>query len=146
MDALQARALLFQRKLSIKNVEWSIPGAEGLDNQLAIIELTEDQLQHARALAKQPDDTINSARAGAAAICKALVLRDTKERILTDADTEAVASWGHAILSPLNSLVEDVSALTEKSLEAAKKNLPVTPVSDSNTISPIESAAIPEQN
>ncbi len=122
MDALTARALLFQRKLSIKNIDWSIAGCEALDSQLAIIELGEDQIVGCADLAKKPDGTIDNAIAGAAAICKALVLRETKERILTDNDAQSVASWGHSVLGPLNNLVQEVSALTPDAIENAKKN------------------------
>ncbi len=136
MDALTARTLLFQRKLATKDVEFSLPGIPELDNQLAVIELGEDQLQECNKLAEKPDGTVDKRLVGAAAICKALIMRETKERVLTDNDAEAVASWGHTILTLLGDLVGEVSALSKDALEAAKKNFPKTPVNDSATSSP----------
>ena len=146
MDALQARALLFQRKLAIKNVDWSIPQVPKLDNQLAIIELGEDQIAHCSKLAEQPDGTINNAIAGAASICKSLVMRDTKERLCSDNDAQEVSTWGHSVLKPLADLVEEVSALSVSALAVAKKSLPTTPGSDSSTILPTASEATPDQS
>lgn len=146
MDVLTARTLLFQRKLSIKNVDFSLPGVEALDNQLAIIELGEDQLQECSALAEKPDGTVDKTLVGSAAICKSLVLRDSKERILTDTDVEAVASWGHTILQLIGDLVAEVSALSKEASEAAKKNFPKTGANDSGTSSPVNSAEAPAPN
>lgn len=136
MDALTARSLLFQRQLTLKNVEFTLPGVEALDNQLAIIELGEDVLQQCNKLAEKSDGTVDKTLVGAAAICKSLVLRDSKERILTDNDVEAVASWGHTILSLLGDLTAEVSALSPAAVEAAKKNFPKTVENDSATSSP----------
>jgi hypothetical protein len=136
MDALTARTLLFQRQLTIKNVDFSLPGVEGLDNQLAVIELGEAQLMQCNALAEKPDGKVDSTLLGAAAICKSLVLRETKERILTDNDAESVSMWGHTILGLLGDLVTEVSALSPSAKEAAKKNFPKTLENVSVTSSP----------
>lgn len=142
MDALTARTLLFQRKLASKDIDWSIEGVEGLDGQLAVIELTEDQIAHCADLAKQPDGSVSNAIAGAAAICKALVLRETKERILSDNDAQAVSTWGHSVLGPLNTLVNEVSQLTQEAVEKAKKTLSIVPANGSDTSLPENSEAV----
>jgi hypothetical protein len=136
MDALTARTLLFQRQLTIKNVEFTLPGIPELDNQLAIIELGEDVLQECNKLAEKSDGKVDSNLLGAVAICKSLVLRETKERILPDNDAESVSMWGHTILGLLGDLVTEVSALSPAAKEAAKKNFPKTPVTVSDTSSP----------
>jgi|SRR6266487_500095 len=132
MDALQARALLFQRKLAESPVDWSIPGLPELDNRLSIIELPADGLKACANLATIADGTVDNTLAMAASVCKSLVLRETKERIFSDTDIEAVASFGTTVLKPLSDVVEVVSGLSANSLAEAKKNLKIIPESDSS--------------
>lgn len=146
MDALAARALMFQRKLSIKDVDWSIPGLPELDNQLSCIELGEDALEECRNLSKLPDGTISSRLAGAASVCKSLVMRDSKERLYSDTDIEGVSSFGHSVLAPLEDLVALISGISTDALANAKKNYPLIPASALSTSSPTESVVTPETN
>lgn len=123
MNALEARALLFQRKLACKDVDWSIPGLPELDNQLAILELGADQTGISAKFAEKPDGTTDNILAMAATVCLALVMRDTKERVFTDNDIEMVATFGASVLKPLSDLVVQVSGLAHGALEEMKKNL-----------------------
>jgi hypothetical protein len=136
MTAAQARVLLFQRKLALLPVDFSIPGVPKLDNQLSVIELGEDALRDCNKLAEQKDGSTDPALAQCAAICRSLVLTDTKERLCSDNDVESVLAWGHSVLGPLSELVTQVSALTADSLAYAKKNSPIIPVNVSATLSP----------
>ena len=142
MDALTARALLFQRKLAELPVPFSIPGVPELDNLLSVIELGEDQLQECAKLATDANGVVNNALSGALAICKSLVLKETKERLCTDLDAQFFLTQGHSVLAPLNALVVQVSALNDNALENAKKNFPLTVVSGSDSSLPENSAAV----
>ncbi len=144
MNAFEARTLLFQRKLAIKDVDWSIPGLPELDNQLAILELGADQTGLSAKLAEKPDGTTDNILAMAASVCFALVMRDTKERVFSDRDVEAVASLGASVLKPLGDLVVEVSGLASNALEDAKKNLRPTLVQDLS-ISSVENLAAVSQ-
>ncbi len=147
MDALQARALLFQRKLQEIPVDISLPGLEELDNQLSVLEMTGADTTNASKLVEGPDGKVDGMAQTAAVICKALILRKTKERIFTDNDIEVVVHFGLTILTPLSQAVAKASGGGVTAIEAAKKNLSTTPVSDSSSISPESSAEVsPSQN
>jgi hypothetical protein len=147
MNKEEARALLFQRKLTEVPVTISLPGLEALDNQLSVLELGADQMQHASKLAEGPNGESDNQLTMAAMICKSLVLRETKERLLNDLDFEAVTAWGTTVLLPLSKLVSQASGLGEDALEAAKKNSVTIPVSISATSSLVNSAeGLPSQS
>lgn len=122
MDALTARALLFQRKLAELQVEISLPGLEALDHQLSVLEIPGDSIQEGTELAKGPDGNVNAQIVQAFAICRSLVLRETKERIFSDTDVEAVAKFGISITKPLSDLVSEVSGMADGAVSTAKKN------------------------
>lgn len=145
MEALAARALLFQRKLAELPVEFSIPGISELDNQLSVLELGADQLSLAAKLAETPNGP-DKMLATAASVCLSLVMRETKERIFSDTDVEAVSKFGMTVLLPLSKLVDQVSGLSPSAVEDAKKNSSTTPANDSNTSSPTASEATPSQS
>ena len=142
MDALQARALLFQRKLQEFPVDISLPGLEELDNQLSVLEMTGADTTNANKLVEGPDGKADGMAQTAAVICKALILRETKERIFTDNDIEAVVHFGLTILTPLSQSVAKASGGGVTAIEAAKKNSSTIPVSGSNTSSPENSAEV----
>lgn len=145
MNALEARALLFQRKLAELPVDFSIPGVKALDGQLSVLELGADELSEATKLAETPNGTDNIL-AMAASVCKSLIMRDTKERVFSDNDVQGVAHFGTSVLKPLADLVTQVSALSPDALAQAKKTLSPTPASDLNTSSPENSADTPSQS
>lgn len=122
MNALEARALLFQRKLSMLNVDFSIPNVPELDNQLAVLELTPADLSNCRKLTIGKDGEVDQVLAMAASVATALVLRETKERICSDNDIEGVASWGLSVLKPLSELVDKASGASANAVADAKKN------------------------
>lgn len=143
MQALEARALLFQRKLKEVLVEASIPGVPELDGLLSVLELKANDMSHASKLS-EVNGVADEILMTAAMVCKSLVLRETKERLCSDLDLEGVASWGMTVLKPLSELVAQACGLTPEALVAAKDFLPATPVSDSSTSSPVNSAeAVP---
>lgn len=141
MNALEARALLFQRKLACKDVDWSIPGLPELDNQLAVLELGANQTGLSAQWATKPNGTVDNILAMASSVVLALVMRDTKERVFTDNDVEMVSMFGASVLRPLSELIVQVSGLDPNALEEAKKNLKKTQESASSTSSP-ESLAV----
>lgn len=122
MTALQARVLLFQRKLKELPVEISLPDLEALDHQLSVLEIPGDSIQEGTELAKGPDGNVNAQIVQAFAICRSLVLRETKERIFSDTDVEAVAKFGISITKPLSDLVSEVSGMADGAVSTAKKN------------------------
>ncbi len=156
MNAAEARALLFQRKLHEVPVDFSLPDLEVLDGQLSMLELTAGDMQHAGKLAEGPDGTDDEIMMTAAMVCKSLVLRESKERIFSDTDIGAidfatgvssgVAGFGMTILKPLSELVAKACGLTADDLLAAKKNSPTIPVSASDTSSPEKSEVAPAQS
>lgn len=146
MEALQARALLFQRKLKEIPVNIALPDLPELDGQLSVLELGADQLRLANQLAETPDGTTDHIRAMAAAICLSLVMRETKERVFSDNDVEGVAKFGYTVLNPLNDLVELASGLSKNAVEIAKKNSLATQENGSNSTSPTASEATPSKS
>jgi hypothetical protein len=150
MNAAEARALLFKRQLSIENVEWSIPGLPELDGQLATLELRGNDTSHADKLAEGPDGETDEALATAALVCKALVMRDSKERVFSDTDmgsidpitgvASGVVGFGMTVLKPLATQIMRVSQIGRFAIDTTKKNLTPTQESDSNTSSPELSA------
>lgn len=139
--ALNARALLFQRKLAEATVDFSIPGVSELDGQLSILEMTGTQLDDVQSLAKEADGSDPSKpRAMAAGICLALIMRADKERVFSDTDIDAVEAMGLSVLVPLNALVEKTSALDGEAMAAAKKSSSTDQTSASNTSLPIDSS------
>ena len=126
MNAAEARALLFQRKLAELPVNVSLPDLAALDGQLSVIELSGADTTNARKLAMESDGTIDDMMAGAGMICASLVLRETKERILNMTDIQAVAGWGGTIITPLIELIGKVSGFAPKDVLNAKTDfLPV---------------------
>src|SRR5258706_8605754 len=87
--ALEARALLFQRKMQEKPVIFEIPGVPELNGKLSMLELQASQLKQAERLADTPDGT-DDVLMMAASIAKSLVLADTKERVFSDNDIGAI--------------------------------------------------------
>jgi hypothetical protein len=138
--SLRARALLFQRKLAEATVDFSIPGVTELDNQLSVLELGGDQLALASDMAEKPDGKTSKTGAMAASICLTLVMREDKERVFTDTDVDTVEAFGLSVLMPLNSLIEQVSGLSNDALAIAKKSSQTTPDAASSTSLPVNSA------
>ena len=136
MQALQARALLFQRKLAYQDYNGSIPGVPELDGQLGILELTGTITSQIDRLAKDPDGGTVDTLQMAGMVVNGLVMRESKERLFADNDTEAVAGFGLLVLIPLATLVADLSGVSKDALERAKKTLKIAPAPTSPTSSP----------
>jgi len=85
-NAAEARALLFNRKLQEKPVEFSIPGLEELDGELSVLELKASELKQCEKLSEGPDGETDNILMMAAVVCKSLVMRATKERLFSDTD------------------------------------------------------------
>jgi len=122
MNAHEARAALFQRKISYEDYNESIPGVPELDGMLGIIELRASDTAHASKLAIDENGEQDQALVLGAVVAKALVLRETKERLCSDSDIEAVADWGMLVLKPLSEKIAKHSGLSEDALIGAKKN------------------------
>jgi hypothetical protein len=156
MNAAEARALLFQRKLKEVPIEDSLPDLEALDGQLSVLELKAGEMQHANKLAQGPDGTADEIVLTAAMICKSLVLRATKERLFNDGDmgminpatgeSSGVAGFGMQVLKPLSDQVAKACGLSTQALLAAKKNSPIIPENASDTSLPANSEAVPSPN
>ena len=140
MQALEARALLFQRQLSSMPVTWSIPGIPQLDGLLSCLELGADQMNNCAKLAEVADGTTDNVLAMAASVCKSLVITETKERVFSDTDVQGVAGFGTSVVKPLSDLVEKVSGLTATAVDDVKKNSSTVPENVSSSSSPENSA------
>jgi hypothetical protein len=134
MKALEARALLFQRKITLLNVDFTIPEIPELDDQLAVLELTAADVSQCQKLSKTADGS-DQTLAMAASIVKSLVMRENRERVCGDNDVEAVAGWGLSVIKPLSDLVDKVSGLTPTAVVDAKKNSKTTQKNDSDSSS-----------
>src|SRR5260221_315026 len=141
-SALEARALLFKRKLQEKPVIFSIPGAEELDGELSMLELKATELKHAEKLADTPDGT-DEIIMMAAVVAKSLVMLDTKERVFSNNDTETIADFGLVALKALSDLASEASGIGVDFLAEAKKKLQAAQSNASNSSSTVnlESAA-----
>ena|SRR6266699_1420346 len=138
-NAAEARALLFNRKLQEKPVEFSLPGLEELDGELSVLELKASELKQCEKLAEGPDGEADEILMMAAVVCKSLVMRATKERLFSDTDMgtinyatgegSGVAAFGLVVLKPLSDLASQASGIgidllaeTKKKLQAAQSN------------------------
>lgn len=136
MQAAEARALLFQRKLNYEDYTDSLPGLPELDGQLGILELPADESVSLKKNIKDASGEDNEALGLASMVSKALVMRDTKERVFQDTDIPMVAGFGMSRLLPITKKISAVSKLSQDDIEAAKKNSIAIPGSDSATSSP----------
>jgi hypothetical protein len=118
MNAEQARALLFQRKVAYKNFDGEIPGIPELKGELGILELPARELVKATKGENESDEALQLATI----VAQALVMRGSKERVFSDTDIEAVAGFGLSILRPIAEEVNAVSGVTPEMVEHAKKN------------------------
>lgn len=119
MNAEQARALIFQRKVAYQDFAGELPGIPELNEQLGILELPAAEL--VKATRDQGDET-DQALQLATIVAKSLVMRTSKERIFSDTDIESVAGFGLSILRPIAEEVNKISGVTPEMVEAAKKN------------------------
>src|SRR5258707_5078120 len=132
-NAAEARALLFNRKLQEKPVEFSIPGVEELDGELSVLELKASELKQCEKLAEGPDGETDEILMMAAVVCKSVVMRATKERLFSDTDMgtinyatgegSAVAAFGLVVLKPLSDLASEASGIGVDLLAETKKKL-----------------------
>jgi hypothetical protein len=122
MDALQARALLFQRKLKYEDFKGSIPDVPELDDQLGILELPANEAVKAEKLAKGADGETDEALQLGALVARGLVFRGTKERLFSDEDIEGVAAFGLSVLNPIAERIREISGLSEKAVDESKKS------------------------
>lgn len=118
MNAEQARALLFQRKVAYQDFNGEIPGVPELAGHLGILELPARDLVRATKGENENDEALQLATI----VAQALVMRGSKERVFSDTDIEAVAGFGLSILKPIAEEVTRVSGVTQEQVEAAKKN------------------------
>ncbi len=129
-NAAEARALLFNRKLQEKPVEFSLPGLEELDGELSVLELKASELKQCEKLAEGPDEKTDEILMMAAVVCKSLVMRATKERLFSDTDMgtttgegSGVAAFGLVVLKPLSDLASEASGIGVDLLAETKKKL-----------------------
>jgi len=148
-SALEARALLFQRKLQEKPVIFSIPGVEELDGELSMLELRATELKWCERLSDTPDGT-DEILMMAAVVARSLIMLDTKERLFSDTDIDTVADFGLAALKPLSDLASEASNIGVDLLAEAKKKLAAAQLPDSNSSSTVNSeppaVALPSMN
>ncbi len=135
-SALEARALLFKRKLQEKPVIFSIPGVEELDGELSMLELKASELKQAEKLADTPNGT-DEILMMAGVIAKSLVMTDTKERVFSDNDIDTVADFGLVVLKGLSDLASEASGIGIDLLADAKKKLAAAQSNASNSSSTV---------
>ncbi len=132
-NAAEARALLFNRKLQEKPVEFSLPGLEELDSELSVLELKASELKQCEKLAEGPDGETDEILMMAAVVAKSLIMRDTKERLFSDTDMGTInyatgegsgmAGFGLVVLKSLSDLASQASGIGIDLLEETKKKL-----------------------
>src|SRR6266699_1119395 len=137
-NAAEARALLFNRKLQEKPVEFSLPGLEELDGELSVLELKASELKQCEKLAEGPDGEADEILMMAAVVCKSLGMRATKERLFSDTDMgtttgegSGVAAFGLVVLKPLSDLASEASGIGVDLLKEAKDSLKANPTNAS---------------
>jgi len=135
-SALEARALLFKRKLQEKPVIFSIPGVEELDGELSMLELKASELKQAEKLADTPNGT-DEILMMAGVISKSLIMTDTKERVFSDNDIDTVADFGLVVLKGLSDLASEASGIGIDLLADAKKKLAAAQSNASNSSSTV---------
>jgi hypothetical protein len=133
--AHELRAALFNRKLQEMPYDNPIPGLEEYTGQFSVVELTGTQTSLINKLAVVDDGTKDSILAQAGTVCQGLIYRETKERIFSDTDFEAVAGFGLSVLKPIGDLIGQISGLDPKGLEETKKNYQKNHAKDSNSSS-----------
>lgn len=113
---------------------WSKKDEEGnelVDGHIAFQDVPGAELQPLQlALAKQPTQLF------AAMLCKALVNKDTGQRIFQDTDRDFVAGLGSSILQTLIDPLQKFLGLNTEAVEEAKKNFLATFGNDIGTPSP----------
>lgn len=152
MKAHEARALLFNRKLQGKPVEFSIPGIPELDGQLFMLELTARDTRIIDKMSKDADGVKDQIKAQAGVICRGLVMRDTKERVFADLDIDMIAGndepddgkpvdgFGTFVLRLLGDEIGKLSGFEPDAIEKAKQDFLQTHVVDSISNSIVNSA------
>src|SRR5258708_3831348 len=156
-NAAEARALLFNRKLQEKPVEFSLPGLEELDGELSVLELKASELKQCEKLSEGSDGETDEILMMAAVVCKSLVMRSTKERLFSDTDMgtttgegSGVAAFGLVVLKPLSDLASEASGIGVDLLAETKKKLQATQsngsLSSSTVNSAVEAADLPSMN
>jgi hypothetical protein len=147
MRAHEARALLFQRKLRGKPVDFSIPGVPELDGKLYMLELTARDTRLIDKLAVDPDGNKDSIKAQAAVVCRGLVMAETKERVFSDLDMDMIAGngepddgkpvdgFGVSVLRMLGDEIGKLSGLEENFVEKAKQDFLLNREKDSTSTS-----------
>src|SRR5258708_186150 len=132
-NAAEARALLFNRKLQEKPVEFSLPGLEELDSELSVLELKASELKQCEKLAEGPDGETDEILMMAAVVAKSLIMRDTKERLFSDTDMgminyatgegSGMAGFGLVVLKSLSDLASQASGIGIDLLEEKRKKV-----------------------
>lgn len=147
MKAHEARALLFNRKLQGKPVDFSIPGVPELDGQLYMLELTARDTRIISKLSKNADGETDQITSQAAVICRGLVLKETKERIFSDFDIDMIAGneepddgkpidgFGTIVLKMLGDEISRLSGFDPDAIKEAKESFLQTHAVDSTSSS-----------
>lgn len=128
-EEVRAKIAAYGKRL--QKIEHSFPGLEDLDGELGVVELSAKDIEEVQTLSVGPDGTPQDTLMAAGMVARGLVLYDTKERIFTDNDLSIIAALGLSVFSVFSDQVAKASGLDVNALEAARKNLPTTRVSDS---------------
>jgi len=152
LSALEVRKLLFERKLKSEPVSdatidsWESTDAKELavlKGQVSLVEMRGSDTTQANAHATGSDGKIDGMTVSAFLIGRALVLEASRERVFTDADTDAIAAFGLTVLTPLSTAIVALSGLDTEAAAAARANFLPTPANGSNTSSVAPSVAEP---
>lgn len=148
----EIRALLFQRKLKSVDISdamidsWeSVPGLQELTplkGQLSLVEIKGSDTSNGVKVAKGADGETDDMLIGAYILSQSLVTKDTRERIFTDSDVDAIANFGMSVLEPLQTLLQGISNIAPTSVAKAKADFLPIPVNASSTSSAENSAPV----
>jgi hypothetical protein len=139
----QIREKLLNFKKKTVDFIGSLPGLEELNGELAIRELSAADTSAISGMAKSEDGYQDHLDV-AGTVARGLVHRETKERIFSDLDMEAVAEFGLSVLRPIVEEIKKISGLNPTVVADAKKNSQPTPKAEPNA-SPTSSTETVEQ-
>lgn len=119
------RESILSRVGSLKEIDTTMPGKDGVDEPIILRELTGKQSRMFEEMVQKP----GSAPLGFL-LQLSIVDPSTKELAFGSADREALEALGISILKPVVKLAQSLNGITDADVEAAKRNLLNAPSSE----------------
>jgi hypothetical protein len=154
-EAHAVRAALFNKKMRKREINFSIPGLEEYDGKLAVRSLHARDMRIIDKLSVGEDGKRDALTSQAAAICRALIINKTAERVFADNDLDFVMGNDKPddgvgadapqdgidafVLKALGDLIGDLSGMNFNAVETWKKNSLIVQSNGSSTSSTVNS-------